>query len=113
MSEAEDVIQINLWDTARWRGVAYVGAEPPTPPLLLLVFENREAASAIFRGWHQLVGGAVDKQELIRLSIIEGDIAGQGPGYTVHITPSTEQLTAGGLSHTRERPFIAITRLLR
>lgn len=40
----QSLIDIDTWDKAYWRGVAYFVSEDPTlPPVIGLVFENGEA----------------------------------------------------------------------
>jgi hypothetical protein len=36
--------------------------------------------------------GPVDTDEQIRVAIIEGDIPGKRPGYTVHISPDLDRV---------------------
>jgi hypothetical protein len=54
------------------------------PPALGLGFVNEDAARQIFRKWEEWVGPR-DEGEELRVSIIEGDIPGQRPGYSVHV----------------------------
>jgi hypothetical protein len=43
------VIDIPLWDKAKWEAVAYAGSHDPSqPPLLALAFEDEAAAVQIF-----------------------------------------------------------------
>ena len=44
----QSVIDVHLWDKARWHATAFLGYEPPQPPGLALVFEDRQAAEDIF-----------------------------------------------------------------
>ena len=46
------LININLWNKAGWSGTGFAEfADPDEPPYLALLFENRDAAEGIFRGW--------------------------------------------------------------
>jgi len=56
----------------------------PNPPGLGFVFQDAGAGSSIFQRWRELLGER-DVDELIRVSIVEGDIPGQSPGYSVHL----------------------------
>ena len=94
--QISDLIDIALWDRAQWKGVLFV-TMPDAPPVLALVFTNQEAGESIFRSWHELLGDE-DRDEAIRVSIIDGDIPGKGPGYTVHIGPAATRVIA-------ENPF--------
>ena len=58
------VVDIHLWDRARWRGAAYFDYGPQVPPVLALMFEDRDAAQKIFVRWRERFG-TVDKDETI------------------------------------------------
>ena len=62
--------------------MAYVATDPV--PALGLVFQNVDVATAIFAGWRRAIG-ATDADDLIRIALIEGDLAGTSPGYMVHV----------------------------
>lgn len=66
------LINIALWDRAGWRAALYLmSGELDKPPMLGLVFSDREAARSIF---NELLGklGRVDEEERLRVSIITG-----------------------------------------
>jgi len=86
----ENPINIPLWDKAEWRATAFVGWES-SPPALGIAFLHREPAEEIFKHWRNRFG-ARDEFEELRLSIIEGDIDGEDPGYTVHIAIELENV---------------------
>jgi len=75
---------VKLWDKAKWRGVFFMHYEG-RPPYLGLAFKDEPAAREIFRQWHERYG-ASDADEELRISIVEGDVKGEEPGYTVHIS---------------------------
>jgi hypothetical protein len=80
------IIDVRQWDKAAWRGVLYaVDLSFKQAPVFGLVFQNLNAAKDIFAGWRSQFGKE-DEREQIRISIVEGDIPGKDPGYTVHIT---------------------------
>jgi hypothetical protein len=108
----EQIINKELWDRARWRGVAY-GRIARLPPFIALVFEDREPAGEIFANWRERVG-PIDHAELIRIAIIEGDIPGQDAGYTVHVGPNTDRLVEWARQKD-DNPdvLLSVTRLLR
>ncbi len=81
-------IDVDLWNSAGWKAVAY-GVSPDGPPVLCLAFRNASAARKIFEGWHVRYGER-DSDEELRISIIEGDIPGEEPGYSVHVNIDTE-----------------------
>jgi hypothetical protein len=86
----ENPIDIPLWDDAEWRATAFVGWES-SPPALGIAFLHREPAEEIFRQWHKRYG-LRDEFEELRISIIEGEIVGEDPGYTVHIAIDLENV---------------------
>ncbi|MDP3910121.1 MAG: TIR domain-containing protein [Gemmatimonadales bacterium] len=77
-------IDVALWDKARWTGTFFLHYEG-RPPYLGLAFKDEGAARAIFHQWHERYG-ARDVDEELRISIVEGDVVGEDPGYTVHVS---------------------------
>jgi hypothetical protein len=100
--EVSNLIDVDLWNRARWNSVAFT-YQPDRPPFLALAFVNREAGEQIFRHLRGVTGG-VDTFELIRIAFIEGDIPGKPPGYTVLICPNFEGLVAKARAEGREPP---------
>lgn len=76
-------IDVDLWNKAKW-GATFFVCYPGYPPVLGLAFEDESAARKIFETWHQRYGEN-DEYEELRISIIEGDIPGKNPGYSVHV----------------------------
>lgn len=76
-------IDLELWDRARWSGAFYMWSDT-ADPVLGLSFADEDAARAIFEGWHERYG-ASDRYEELRVSIVEGDIPGCEPGYSIQI----------------------------
>ena len=76
-------INVDLWNEAKWRATFFMGYEEE-PPILGLAFENEDAARKIFETWHERYGEN-DEYEELRVSIVEGEIQGEPPGYTVHV----------------------------
>jgi hypothetical protein len=64
------VINIPLWDKAKWKAMVYV-CFPNEPPSLVFGFTNPDAGKAIFKNWQSRFG-KVDKDEYLRISIITG-----------------------------------------
>jgi len=81
-------INVELWDQARWGATFFMHYEG-RPPYLGLVFKEEAPAREIFRQWHERYG-ARDEDEELRISIVEGDVEGEDPGYTVHISADPE-----------------------
>jgi hypothetical protein len=77
----------HLWVEARWSATTF--RWHPTsgsPPVMGIVFENGTAGKQLFRDLENQYDHA-DRLEAIRVSIIDGFMPGQSPGYSVHICP--------------------------
>jgi len=84
------VINIEKWDEAKWKGTLFM-TNFKDPPYMGFVFQNKQAGIDIFKGWLDRFGKR-DQNEEIRIAIIEGEIKGQDPGYTVHINTSIDHV---------------------
>lgn len=86
------LIDVDEWNRASWLGVAYLNPYgSPVRPGVGLLFENRAAAVNIFTAWQQRIGPR-DRHEELRVSVIEGDIKGQDPGYSVYLTSNVDRI---------------------
>ena len=86
-------IDVDLWDKAGWKGVAFLhDYAKKYPSSLGLLFTNKEAAINIFKGWRKRLGEFDDYNEL-RISIVEGDVVGEEYGYFVHINSYPANIT--------------------
>ncbi|AKR55114.1 hypothetical protein XM25_04680 [Devosia sp. H5989] len=65
------VINKALWDDAGWRGLVFGHMGPQLPPILGLIFTDRERGEAIFTEWRDRFG-KIDAKDKIRISIIKG-----------------------------------------
>ena len=74
-------IDLETWDKAAWRGAGFVLGYLPLPTLLL-PFVNEQYAIKIFEDWIATLGKD-DKDENIRIALVEGDVPGEAPGYYV------------------------------
>lgn len=85
------LIDQEKWDEAKWEnGVAYLySAQGDLPPVFTVLFDNIELGKEIFKGLIEKVG-VEDKNERLRLSIIEGDVPNQEYGYFVTIGENFE-----------------------
>jgi hypothetical protein len=91
----QSFIDVEKWDAARWRATAFV--HDPTgvkPPCLGILFDDIEVGKQIFSGWLERLGN-IDEYEELRISIVEGNILGNGSAYSVHISSDA--------SHSEER----------
>src|ERR1700678_2721119 len=109
-------IDPELWDEAKWRGV-FVRIYESRPPDLGLAFLNDTAARRIFEQWHQRYGDR-DAFEELRISVIEGEVRGEQPGYSVHVGIDLEntikRYRAAGLTvHADRDGFLTLTRIHR
>lgn len=78
------------WEDAGWCATTF--RWHPTseaPPVLGLVFADGEKGRAVFARWVRQYQNQ-DELDEIRVSVIEGEIPGQQPGYTIHICPDPE-----------------------
>jgi len=66
------LIDVPLWDKAKWSATLYAQNPSKDPPLLLgLGFKDIEAARSIFTAWRKQLG-AIDSEDVLRVSIITG-----------------------------------------
>ena len=95
-------IDVDLWNKARWKGTFYAEGSDGLP-ILGLAFQDEQSARAIFRGWQERYGSR-DEDEELRVAIIEGDIPGEEPGYSVHINVDTDvfirRIKAAGFAYS-------------
>jgi hypothetical protein len=83
------LIDIPLWNRAKWTGTIY-GNAPNQTPSLALGFRDKMAARAIFEGLRAKVG-KVDSDELLRVSIITGVDKRNPAHYAVVVGGNLEQ----------------------
>lgn len=73
-------IDLDEWNKAKWRGVAFAIHPLDKELYLYLLFENREAAEKIFDDWNSLFNHDDEKDD-IRIALIEGEVANNKQGY--------------------------------
>ena len=79
------VIDIPLWEKAKWQAAAYAGSDDPTqPPLLALGFEDESAAIKIFKDWRERLRNT-DETEIVRVAILTGIDKAAPYAYTIAI----------------------------
>lgn len=84
----------DLWSNANWSATTFRWhPRSEAPPVMGLVFDDAVAGQDIFCGWAEGHGNA-DPLEELRIAIIEGDIEGLRPGYTVHLSGDAEGIQA-------------------
>ncbi|MEQ1750548.1 MAG: hypothetical protein ABL974_14065, partial [Prosthecobacter sp.] len=80
------LIDSSLWDSAVWKGTAFMWDEGhQQPPLLGILFEHVEPAATIFANW-RLELGTVDKEERLRVIIVKGISRTNPFAYRVCVT---------------------------
>lgn len=83
------LIDVPLWDAAKWRGVAVMQLPPLAPPMLALMFENFDAGGRIFDGWRKRFG-QVDEAGELQMTIVT-DLPGRPRShYAVILTTNLE-----------------------
>ena len=87
--QMRSVIDYNLWNTAGWKGTFYASYGSQVPPVIGLLFTDRQAAHSIFERWRERFG-KVDRKDEIYLSIVR-DVSDANPAhYNVLITSSLD-----------------------
>jgi hypothetical protein len=107
--ELPRLIDRKLWTEAQLGGVAFL--TPKTgPPGLGLIFPGAAAGLAIFDGWRRDLGDH-DQDELLRVAIIEGELPGKGPGYTLTIGLDLKGIAARLADHALDGLSADVTAL--
>ena|ERR1035437_610046 len=77
-------IDLGLWNKAEWTGTFFItgGGQPP---IFGFVFRDATSARKIFEGWVARFGVS-DSYNEMRICIVEGDIKGEPPGYSVLVS---------------------------
>jgi hypothetical protein len=73
------------------------------PPIMGLIFADAEAARELFRVWTDAKGHGDELDEL-RVAIVEGDVPGQAPGYSVHLCPDPEAIAISAMAFGKSLP---------
>jgi hypothetical protein len=101
----QSLIDVDKWNEAQWTATAFLhdprGLERPC---LGLVFEDTNAGRDIFIDLRRRLG-QVDKFEELYVSVIEGEIPGEEPGYTVHISSDPSRTEAKLRTQGQQRSF--------
>ncbi|HOV27940.1 MAG TPA: hypothetical protein PK566_16480 [Pseudobacteroides sp.] len=89
------VINIPLWDKAKWKGMMFALSLDYRPPILAPVFTDINAGIAIFKEWISLVGKA-DEKDIIRVGLIKGINKNFPHHYKAIFTANTNVLLPSG-----------------
>ena len=79
------VIDVHLWDRAKWLGTAYGDMGPNAPPWLGLMFTDGDAAARIFGRWRERFGDS-DEDEEIYIGIVRRFLAEHPTHYALIVT---------------------------
>lgn len=91
------LIDVPLWDQAKWQAIGYICAQNAVP-LLALGFKNPGAANQIFEEWREMLG-EVDEENKLRIAIITGVNKKHPLNYKVLITTNTKNLEYSNYNH--------------
>lgn len=83
------LIDVETWDKAVWRGAGFILGYTDLPTLLL-PFVNEKYAIKIFRDWISDLGNE-DKNDDIRVALVEGDVPGESAGYYIVIGTNLDE----------------------
>jgi len=101
------LINIPLWEAAKWRATLYGASDhPDAPPILALGFKNETPARHIFRDWLERMG-KIDSEERIRVSIITGIDKKNPSSYKVVIGLNSDY----ALNHSKAKHVITVSRI--
>lgn len=76
-------------------------------PMVGLLFQHEAAGRTVFQDLIRKIGPD-DPRGLLRVAIIEGDIPGQSPGYTMHIGPYVDNTVQEATSNAGDALRIEI-----
>lgn len=90
------VLNLPLWDAARWKGLAYTFAGGPEDvPEIHFLFDDIEAGRKIFRGWLRRFG-AVDHDDTIGLTLVTGVDRNQPDWYRLSVSYRNVNMSKSG-----------------
>ncbi len=86
------IIDVDLWNEAKWSGMAFV-SDPSlkSPPIACFMFANEEAGEKIFKALKENFG-VFDTKDEMRLSFIENISSSAPRDYKVHFGSSRDVL---------------------
>ena len=99
-----NLINVDQWNKAKWRGVGYVFGGGVLPGIVVAV-ENLVPGQKLFRDLRARIGDE-DTKKLLRVCFVEGDIPGEDPGYTVVIGTDVDNILSDLQSKGQNLPTI-------
>lgn len=101
---AERLCNHPLWADAVWAATSYrCHPSGKAPPVMGLVFADPEKGLKLFGAWTDDWGN-VDEDDVIRLAVVEGEIPGQMPGYSIHIYADSQGAGPGQTQRLHPSP---------
>lgn len=88
--EIISIINIELWNKAKWKGMVF-GFAPGKLPIMAPLFANISAGKAIFAEWREKVGNK-DENDLIKVGIIKKINKDNPVSYKVIFTSNLDRL---------------------
>ncbi|WP_180235788.1 toll/interleukin-1 receptor domain-containing protein [Bacillus toyonensis] len=83
------VIDLELWDKAKWKGTLFLFS-PKSPPILAILCEDKVAIQGVFGGWKRALETECFFRDM-KISLIEGDIPNELEGYYVFISTDVDE----------------------
>ncbi len=102
------LIDIPLWNNAKWSATGFASYGPGVAPCLALAFRDFEAGKRIFEGWRARIG-PIDRGEALRIAIITGIDRTKPDAYVVHVSRDLEDV----LSTYGQNFFVVTSRINR
>lgn len=102
-----DLIDVPLWNQAKWKGCGYMMTyDSSEPPILMLMYQNIKAGIKIFEQWAELFNA---KKLYLRIVFITGVDVEHPTWYKVLITPDLNKMVEDG-DITEHRYVVAASR---
>lgn len=83
------IIDVPLWDAAKWMGVGYA-VYRDQPPMMILLFTNPDAARTIGHRWLKELGSS-DEAKRLQISIVTGVVSSEPYTYRVLVGPHVDR----------------------
>ncbi len=101
-------IDVSLWGKAGWSGTFFITGGNQ-PPVFGFLFQDAASALGIFEGWVKRFG-IKDEYNEMRITVVEGDIKGEPPGYSVLVSVNPlniyERADAQGINIPKDHVMI-------
>ncbi|AVI51956.1 hypothetical protein C5O00_12655 [Pukyongia salina] len=88
--KAETVIDVHLWDKAKWKAFGFLSMPTDNPFGIVLAFQNEDAGKSIFEKWIKEYG-KIDTHDIISITIIKGVRIDNPYWYKILISKSMDK----------------------